>query len=161
MRMAEGARRAEDLAWSTVGVTDVVNQLRRTGALWNNYRQQLKQGMDIVGSQGRKIGTVGQKRDFEFLAERGHWAGDVVPQKAQTNACLAGFHCASAPHAGHENFFWAVASAMRSLQELVQRRFRHPPGGADLLALELALFQAGQNVRLAHPQDARNLGSPE
>src|SRR6185503_5320677 len=39
-------------------------------------------------------------------------AGDVVPQNGQTSSFLAGFHCASAPHAGHENFFWAVASGI-------------------------------------------------
>src|SRR5215831_1321171 len=31
-------------------------------------------------------------------------AGEVLPQKGQTSACLAGFHCASPPQAGHENF---------------------------------------------------------
>ena len=31
--------------------------------------------------------------------------GDIVPQNGHTIAFLSGFHCASAPHAGHENFF--------------------------------------------------------
>ena len=41
-------------------------------------------------------------------------AGETVPQKGQTSAFLAGFHCASPPQAGQENFFWAVASGMVS-----------------------------------------------
>src|SRR5476651_2608709 len=41
-------------------------------------------------------------------------AGDVVPQNGQTSACLAGFHTASAPHAGQANFCWASSSAMDS-----------------------------------------------
>jgi hypothetical protein len=36
-----------------------------------------------------------------------------VPQKGQTSDCLAGFHSAAAPHAGQENFFWAMASGIR------------------------------------------------
>src|ERR1051325_3803206 len=39
-------------------------------------------------------------------------AGEVVPQNGQTSDCLAGFHSAAAPHAGQENFFWAMASGM-------------------------------------------------
>jgi len=39
-------------------------------------------------------------------------AGEVVPQNGQTRAFFSGFHCASAPHAGHENFFCAMASGM-------------------------------------------------
>jgi len=38
------------------------------------------------------------------------FAGDTVPQNGQTSACLAGFHTASAPQAGHENFSCAVVS---------------------------------------------------
>jgi hypothetical protein len=37
-------------------------------------------------------------------------AGEVVPQKGQTNNFLAGFHCASPPQDGQENFLFAVAS---------------------------------------------------
>src|SRR3954454_22049664 len=36
--------------------------------------------------------------------------GETVPQKGQTRACFAGFHCASPPHAGQLNFFCAVTS---------------------------------------------------
>src|SRR3954471_14328889 len=36
--------------------------------------------------------------------------GETVPQKGQTSACFAGFHCASPPHAGQLNFFCAVTS---------------------------------------------------
>src|SRR6266516_6711741 len=39
-------------------------------------------------------------------------AGDVVPQNGQTSAFLVGFHCASPPQAGQENFSWAVASGI-------------------------------------------------
>src|SRR6266513_2322297 len=38
------------------------------------------------------------------------FAGDTAPQNGQTSACLAGFHTASAPQAGHENFSCAVVS---------------------------------------------------
>src|SRR5215831_20750575 len=40
------------------------------------------------------------------------FAGDVVPQKEHTSACLAGFHVASAPQAGQENFCCAIVSAI-------------------------------------------------
>ncbi len=36
-------------------------------------------------------------------------AGEIVPQNGQTSDFLAGFHAASAPQAGQENFFWAMA----------------------------------------------------
>ena len=31
--------------------------------------------------------------------------GEVAPQYGQMSACCAGFHCASPPQAGQENFF--------------------------------------------------------
>src|SRR6185369_8379121 len=37
-------------------------------------------------------------------------AGDSVPQNGQTNRCVAGFHCASPPHAGHWYFACAVTT---------------------------------------------------
>src|SRR6266571_8554840 len=48
-------------------------------------------------------------------------AGEVVPQNGQTSAFLPGFHCASPPQAGQENFFWAVASGINQLHENLGR----------------------------------------
>ena len=112
-------------------------------------------------------------------------AGEVVPQNGQTSACLAGFHSASAPHAGQENFFWAVASGIgldqvsgmtlgrtrgipasflcrsfpwpdpSTLQKLIQRRPRDAPGRADLLAFEFALLQRRPARRLRSRRELR------
>src|SRR5450432_2030006 len=46
------------------------------------------------------------------VADSSACAGETVPQNGQTRAFLAGFHCASPPQAGQENFFWAVASVI-------------------------------------------------
>jgi hypothetical protein len=46
------------------------------------------------------------------VAASSAWAGDVVPQNGQTSSFLAGFHCASPPQDGHENFLLAVADLM-------------------------------------------------
>src|ERR1039457_488288 len=46
-------------------------------------------------------------------------AGDVVPQNGQMSSFLAGFHCASPPHDGQENFFLAVASGINRGQRIV------------------------------------------
>lgn len=75
-------RKAEDIAWTTAGVNDVINNLHRTGALWNNFRSQLYTGMDIVGSLGRKVGTVGEIRDYQFLANRADQPGLWIPFSA-------------------------------------------------------------------------------
>ncbi len=72
-------RKADDLAWSVPGVVDVINNLRRTGALWNDWRSQLHSGMDVVGSLGSKIGTVGEIRDYQFLANRPGESGLWIP----------------------------------------------------------------------------------
>src|SRR5690606_10495146 len=76
-------------------------------------------------------------------------AGDVVPQYGHTSALLAGFHSASPPHAGHENFCLAVTALMRgsAVQERVERSLGDAPGRADLLALDVAGFEAADDVR--------------
>src|SRR4029077_10372429 len=83
-------------------------------------------------------------------------AGDVVPQNGQTSACLAGFQCASAPHAGQANFSRAVtfgsgiglgARADRSAEELADRRRPDPPLAADPLAFQIAGLEAGDDGR--------------
>ena len=70
------------------------------------------------------------------------FAGDTVPQNGQTSACLAGFHTASAPQAGHENFSCAVISdrgdgvfmaASEAAQERAQAACRASSGTNDFL----------------------------
>src|SRR5271156_6114518 len=89
-------------------------------------------------------------------------AGEVVPQNGQTSAFLAGFHCASPPHAGQENFFWARTSGTVDglshslrLQKLIQRRARDSPRAADLFALERAFGQGGLHIRFG---DSKHFG---
>ena len=43
------------------------------------------------------------------------------------------------------------------MQKLIDRSLGHPPLRADLLAFEIALFEARENVRLGHAQQLRNL----
>src|SRR5580658_4158203 len=55
-------------------------------------------------------------------ADSSAWAGETVPQKGQTSAFLAGFHCDSPPQDGQENFFCAVASDINNLMSHDQWR---------------------------------------
>src|SRR5687768_669591 len=100
-------------------------------------------------------------------------AGDVVPQNAQTSACFEGFQCASAPQAGQWNSSRAEISPAGSpawggrgsvtvlLQEFRQRCARDAPLRADLLALQIAGFQRGHDVRLREAQRRGGFGGPE
>ncbi len=75
-------RAAEDLAWDVPGVVDVMNNLRPANNQSNQWRSQLIPGMDIVGSLGRKMGTVGEIRHGQFLANRSGQAGLWIPYSA-------------------------------------------------------------------------------
>ncbi len=69
-------RMAEDDADDVLGVVDVNNQLRvrnrgtsrtsRTGGM----REQVRTGMEVVGSRGAHIGTVKETRSNDFLIDR-------------------------------------------------------------------------------------------
>ncbi len=77
-------RLAEDLAYNVPGVTDVQNQLRinrqqvQQGqqaqqsqlGQGQNFKSQLKKGMDVLGSDGKKMGTVKEIHDHDFLLDR-------------------------------------------------------------------------------------------
>ncbi len=80
-------RLAEDLAYAVPGVSDVQNQLRvqkqnqqlgqgqaqgqrQMGAGQHNWQSQLKQGMDVTGSQGKKVGTVKEIHNNDILIDR-------------------------------------------------------------------------------------------
>ncbi len=79
-------RLAEDIALNVPGVFDVQNQLRinrqqgQPGQLGQgqqsqysqgqNYKSQIKQGMDVLGSDGKKIGTVKEVHDYDILVDR-------------------------------------------------------------------------------------------
>ncbi len=76
-------RLAEDIAYNVPGVFDVQNQLRinkqqgqpghgQQGQLSHgqNYKSQLKQGMDVLGSDGKKVGTVKEIHDYDILIDR-------------------------------------------------------------------------------------------
>src|SRR6185295_19812658 len=75
-------------------------------------------------------------------------AGDSVPQNGHTSACFAAFQWASAPHAGHSNFCRAVADGAGLSNEVPKRRLGDPPLRADLLALQVAGLEAGDDVGL-------------
>ncbi len=62
-------RRAEDLAWSVSGVQDVIDELKLRQK-YPTWRDQLHQGMGVVGSDGKQIGTVDEIRDFDFKLNR-------------------------------------------------------------------------------------------
>src|SRR5215211_6317081 len=85
----------------------------------------------------------------------GSWNGDSVPQNGQISACFVGFQFASAPHAGQANFSRASATSRGGgagtgsftlRQEGGELRARHAPLGADLLAFQIAGFEAGDDV---------------
>jgi len=90
-------RMAEDVVESVSGVQDVTNQIRvrrpveggggdtgrdadwrRTseqaqagsGMTGADMRPRLRRGMEVMGSDGKRIGTVGQVRDQDFIVER-------------------------------------------------------------------------------------------
>src|SRR5690349_2983136 len=90
-------------------------------------------------------------------------AGDVVPQYGHTSALLPGFHSASPPHAGHENFRFAVTSRTResTIQECVEGRPWHAPRRADLLAFDVARLEAADDVRLRDPECRRYFSDTE
>lgn len=72
-------RKAEDLAWTVPGVVDVINNLHLAGGTWDNWRSHMVPGMDVVGSQGSKLGSIGEIRDYRFLTSRQGEAGLWVP----------------------------------------------------------------------------------
>lgn len=67
-------RRAEDIADRIPGVWDVSNQLRvrnrRGGHSGQQSRNGVSTGMDVVGSDGKAVGTVKEVRDNDFLVDR-------------------------------------------------------------------------------------------
>ncbi len=74
-------RKAEDNAWSVPGVVDVLNNLV-VSRNWDTWRAQMHLGMDVVGSMGRKIGTVEEIRDFNFLVDRTNQPDIYIPYTA-------------------------------------------------------------------------------
>lgn len=76
-------RLAEDIALNVPGVFDVQNQLRidrQQGQLGKgqpsqftrtqNYKMQLRQGMDVLGSDGKRIGGIKEIHEYDFLIDR-------------------------------------------------------------------------------------------
>src|SRR5207342_3208376 len=95
-------------------------------------------------------------------------AGDSVPQNGQIRRCLAGFQCASAPHAGQWYSSRAVATSSsprsvrvvrspcsltpRLFQEIGQRRAGDAPLRANALALEIARFERRDHIGFRHAE---------
>ncbi len=75
-------RRADDLAWMVPGVYDVLNNLKVARGTWENWRPEMHSGMDVMGSLGGKVGTIGEIRDFDFLVNRSGESGLWVPFSA-------------------------------------------------------------------------------
>lgn len=68
-------RLAEDLAFGVPGVFDVQNQLRIVKQQWlpgagQRFRSQLRPGMEVFGLQGKRIGTLKEIHDNDFLIDR-------------------------------------------------------------------------------------------
>ncbi len=73
-------RTADDIAWSVPGVEDVINNLKITRqSPWHIVRSQMHPGMNVVGSLGFVVGTVGEIRDYDFLLNRAGQPGLWVP----------------------------------------------------------------------------------
>src|SRR6478736_10338621 len=85
-------------------------------------------------------------------------AGEVTPQYGHTSADLAGFHSASPPQAGQENFCLAVTSA---IQEGVESCLGDTPGRANLFALDVPGFQAAQDIGFRHTEGGSHFGHAE
>jgi hypothetical protein len=73
-------RLAEDIAFNVPGVFDVQNQLRINKHLsqgfqgqlgqGQSFKSQLKTGFEVDDSNGKKLGTVKEIHDFDFLIDR-------------------------------------------------------------------------------------------
>ncbi len=82
-------RLAEDIADGVPGVWDVSNQLRVRNRRGHHGQQQSRNGvstgMDVVGSDGKSVGTVKEVRDNDFLVDR-PMAHDVYVPFSACNA---------------------------------------------------------------------------
>ncbi len=74
-------RRAGDIAWGVPGVWDVNNQLRVNRSI-GPWRAQMREGMQVVGAKGKKIGTVVQVEDMDFVVQRDGNPDVFIPYSA-------------------------------------------------------------------------------
>ncbi len=89
-------RWAEDIAWAVPGVDDVQNQLsvrqgqqmqpgqsgrqgqqRQSGQ--SQWRSKLTLGMEVIGTDGNKVGQVDELHDHDFFGESRHGARCAYP----------------------------------------------------------------------------------
>jgi hypothetical protein len=81
-------RLAEDIADTVSGVWDVQNQLRvRNRGYYRGFqgtanRREIRPGMEVVDSQGAKVGEVKQVRENNLLLERPRARGLYIPFSA-------------------------------------------------------------------------------
>ncbi len=115
-------RLAEDLAFSVAGVTDVQNQLRiqpqhnkqlggsqpQTLSHGQNFKSQLKPGLEVVGSQGKKIGTIKEVHDNDILIDRSLAMDVHVPFSAIQNISGNQVHL-SVTSDQIDNMHWATS----------------------------------------------------
>jgi len=78
-------RVAEDIADHVSGVWDINNQIRvRNRGYYRGWqgttdRDQIREGMDVVDSDGQRVGTVKEVRDNDFLVDRSMARDVFVP----------------------------------------------------------------------------------
>lgn len=84
---------ADDLAGSIPGVMDVHNRLKlsprddsRKYGRSDTMRQDIRQGMDVVGLDGKLVGTVKQIRQSDILVERKRQQDLYIPVDAVRRA---------------------------------------------------------------------------
>ncbi len=65
-------RLAEDIAFGVPGVFDVQNQLRINKQMGQgqSFRSQLRTGLEVDDSTGKKLGSVKEIHDYDFLIDR-------------------------------------------------------------------------------------------
>jgi len=78
-------RLAEDVAESVMGVFDVHNRLRivdRQRREGQARRENLREGMRVLGKNGEQLGQIRQIRDNDFILDRADGRNVVVPFSA-------------------------------------------------------------------------------
>ncbi len=114
-------RLAEDIAYNVMGVNDVQNQLRinnqqgQQGQLGQgqNFKSQLKPGLDVVGSNGDKIGTVKEIHDHDFSIDRS-MAPDVLAPFSSIQDVKNGQVKLNIPANQVDNQHWATSEKQKA-----------------------------------------------
>ncbi len=111
----EAKRMAEDTAESVPGVRDVHNRLRigrlepapaELAGQPQVLRSQIRVGMDVLGSDGERIGEVKELRDNDFVVDR-HLATDIYVPFEVVQTIRANQVVINVPAAQVDTYGWA------------------------------------------------------